>query len=221
MPVLRHAPCTPGVEDGHAIDGKRVDLQMPDVMEGKPGATRTFEGSVEAIEALYEQQSDVIFHLGLDLLGGDPEAARDLVQETFLAAFRAWGDFHGDARASTWLYTIARRTAWRMRRLRAGQPRHMERFVEDSYSTQPEREQDDPLAELIAEEESRRLHEALQALPAHYRLAVSLKELGGYSVAEVADALHLCEGTVKSRLHRGRNRLAGILAARDLADEAA
>lgn len=174
-----------------------------------------------AIEALYEQQSDAIFHLGLDLLGGDPEAARDLVQETFLAAFQGWESFQGNAKASTWLHTIARRTAWRMRRLRAGEPRHMERLVEDSCPAGTGTDHDDPLATLIAEEESRRLRAALEALPVRYRLAVSLKELGGYSVSEVADALHLCEGTVKSRLHRGRNRLAGMLATPELTDEAA
>lgn len=194
---------------------------MPDETEKRSDATCASRPAIAAIEALYEEQSDAIFRLGLDLLGGDPEAARDLVQETFLAALRGWENFHGDARASTWLYTIARRTAWRMRRLRAGQPRHMERFVDDSCPIEPGRDRTDPLAALIAEEEIRRLHHALETLPAHYRLAVSLKELGGYSVAEVADALHLCEGTVKSRLHRGRNRLAGILASPELADEAA
>lgn len=176
-----------------------------------------------AIEELYEEQSEAIFHLGLDLLGGDTEAARDLVQETFIAAFEAWERFEGRAKASTWLYTIARRTAWRMRRLRAGQPRHMEEFVEDAYPVETDQPNgDDPLAALIAEEGERRLHEALAALPIQYRLPVSLKELDGLSVADVADALHLNEGTVKSRLHRGRDRLAVMLdPAREVAPEAA
>lgn len=176
-----------------------------------------------AIEELYEEQSEAIFHLGLDLLGGDTEAARDLVQETFIAAFEAWERFEGRAKASTWLYTIARRTAWRMRRLRAGQPRHMEEFDEDAYPVETDQPNgDDPLAALIAEEEERRLHEALATLPIRYRLPVSLKELDGLSVADVADALHLNEGTVKSRLYRGRDRLAAILdPAREIATEAA
>lgn len=188
-------------------------------------SARTHAGQTAAmaIEALYEEQSEAIFRLGLDLLRGDPEAAEDLVQETFLAAFQGWDGFRGNSKPSTWLYTIARRTAWRMRRLRAGEPRHLEAFDEVNCPAEHERcDENDPLAALIAEEEERRLHEALDALPARYRLPVSLKELGGLSVSDVAETLDLCEGTVKSRLHRGRDRLAVLLEPTDqLVHEAA
>lgn len=168
----------------------------------------------QAIPKLYEDQQDAIFQLGLHMLGGNPEDAHDLVQETFLRAFEAWDGFEGRSQASTWLYTIARRTALRMRRRRAGQPTHMEPLSEelcacsvfDGHGAGP-----DPLDALIAEEEQQRLHEALALLPTRYRLPVSLKELGGMSVEDVAAVLELKQGTVKSRLHRGRNVLADLL----------
>ncbi|MGD8495444.1 MAG: sigma-70 family RNA polymerase sigma factor [Gemmatimonadales bacterium] len=177
-------------------------------------ATTASMSADQAIPALYADQQDMIFQLGLHMLGGNSEDAWDLVQETFLRAYEAWESFEGRAQPSTWLYTIARRTALRMRRRRAGQPAHMEPLSEElcacSVFDGPGAETD-PLDALIAEEEQQRLHEALAMLPTRYRLPVSLKELGGLSVEDVADVLELKQGTVKSRLHRGRNVLANLL----------
>ena len=173
----------------------------------------------QAIPELYEDQQHAIFQLGLHMLGGNPDDAHDLVQETFLRAYEAWDGFEGRAQPSTWLYTIARRTALRMRRLRAGQPAQMEPLIEE-LCTSEILDLDaarDPLEALIAEEEQDRLREALAALPIRYRLPVSLKELGGMSVEDVAEVLRINKGTVKSRLHRGRNRLADLMEQPDAA----
>lgn len=166
----------------------------------------------EALAALYQEQADTLYRMGLRMLGGNRADAEDFVQETFLAACEAWGGFLGHAKPSTWLHTIARRTGYRMRRRRAGQPRHTETFDEERHNVEPESAADDPLGALLAREEEARLHDALAALPIRYRLPLSLKELGGLQVADVADVLHVNEGTVKSRLHRGRHRLAAALA---------
>jgi RNA polymerase sigma-70 factor (ECF subfamily) len=192
--------------DIHRFDGEK------DVLAAA-GTTASMSAD-QAIPALYADQQAAIFQLGLHMLGGNAEDARDLVQETFLRAYEAWDGFEGRARASTWLYTIARRTALRMRRRRAGQPAHMEPLSEDLCTTSvfdSGHDEPDPLETLIAREEQERLHEALEALPIRYRLPVSLKELGGMSVEDVAAVLRLNQGTVKSRLHRGRNRLADLL----------
>lgn len=167
----------------------------------------------QAIPVLYEDQQAAILQLGLHMLGGNTEDARDLVQETFLRAYEGWDNFEGRSQPSTWLYTIARRTALRMRRRRAGQPARMEPLEEELCAADVLEGATtvDPLDALIAEEEQRRLLEALEELPIRYRLPVSLKELGGMSVEDVAALLQINMGTVKSRLHRGRNVLAGLL----------
>jgi len=172
-----------------------------------------------AIPELYLDQQDTIFQLGLHMLGGNEEDARDLVQETFMRAYTAWDGFEGRAQPSTWLYTIARRTALRMRRRRAGQPARMEPLAEELCASDviDVDAATDPLDALIAEEEQERLREALEALPLRYRLPVSLKELGGMSVEDVAELLKLNKGTVKSRLHRGRNALADLMTQPDAA----
>jgi len=167
------------------------------------------------LAALYEEKADAIYRMGLSMLGGNDADAEDFVQETFLKACEAWDGFRGNSKPSTWLYTIARRTGYRMRRRRAGQPRHTEAFDEERHDFPTDGEADDPLALLIAAEEGARLHVAVSTLPIRYRLPVSLKELGGLPVADVADVLHLSEGTVKSRLHRGRGRLVEALGKSD------
>lgn len=188
------------------------------VSVARPLASRPAE---EAIPILYDEERDRIFRLGLRMLD-DPEDAEDLVQETFLLAFTGWDGFEGNSRPSTWLFTIARRAALRMRHRRSGRPRREESFIDEAVS--PElaigESPEDPLEELIHEEESRRLHAALARLPTRYRLPVALKAIDGHSVADVAEMLHVCEGTVKSRLYRGRHELAGLLGCLDRGREA-
>ena len=71
--------------------------------------------SVKNFDTLYKDHADLIYRFAHRLCG-EPEAAKDLVQETFLNAYRGFDKFRGDARISTWLYTIASRACLRMRR---------------------------------------------------------------------------------------------------------
>lgn len=171
--------------------------------------------TVRAIPELYDRYHAQIRRLGLHLLDGNAADAEDLVQETFLRAYQAWDGFEGRSKPSTWLYTIAWRTAARMRRRRSGEPRpaDVERTADRIAAPGPFGA--DPLESLIVEEEGRRLHHALEHLPIRYRLPVSLKELGGLSVEEIGGVLHLSDGTVKSRLHRGRAALSDMLGPRE------
>ncbi|MGD8870594.1 MAG: sigma factor, partial [Gemmatimonadota bacterium] len=78
----------------------------------------------DVIPRLMDDYADHIYGLGLRMCD-DPEKAQDLVQETFMRAFRSWASFDGRSKPSTWLYTIASRSCQRMERRRAGEPRHM------------------------------------------------------------------------------------------------
>ena len=79
----------------------------------------------EAIPKLLELYGNKIHALGLRLCGG-PQEAEDIVQETFLSAFRHWDQFEGRAQPSTWLFTIASRACQRMHRKKAGEPAYIE-----------------------------------------------------------------------------------------------
>lgn len=171
------------------------------------------QSAEKAIPILLAEHGDMIYAMGLQLCG-DPQAAEDLVQETFMRAFRNWDQFEGRSKPSTWLYTIASRTCTRMQRRRAGEPRSMEPITDliPARDALPELSVSDPLSDVIQDELRETVREALRRLPIRYRLPLVLKEMGGFSVAEVGRIMHLTEGTVKSRLHRARLKLGHELA---------
>lgn len=139
----------------------------------------------------------------------EPDYAEDLVQETFLRAYRGWDRFEGRSQPLTWLYTVASRVCGRLQRRRAGEPRRIE-----SLSRLPEgggqRELDVPsrgesaLDEIVRLEEVEHLHRAISTLPPAFRLPLVLKELEGLTLHEVSEILGVREATVKTRLHRAR-----------------
>ncbi len=171
------------------------------------GATpRPGDDAGKAVASLYEAHAPMVLRLGLRLSGSLAEA-EEIVQDTFLAAFRHWSTFDGRSRASTWLYTIAARVWHRRNRGGRGRDRRMpsldavmpfhDRVVADLRD-------DRPLARAVAREATRRLEEAVAELPPPFRLPLLFKELLELSVEDTAAALGLKPQTVKTRLHRAR-----------------
>lgn len=143
-------------------------------------------------------------------LCGDMESANDLVQETFLNAFRGMNAFRGEAQVSTWLYTIASRAAMRLRRKRKGAPERelsLEEFIPTSdgeFRLQIPIEGLTPEQALENKELREALDQAINKLPKKYRIALVLRDMEGLSAKESAGIMGLSERAVKSRLHRAR-----------------
>ena len=138
---------------------------------------------------------------------GDRADAEDLVQETFLQAYRNLESFEGRSEFSTWLYTIASRICFRKRRRRAGQPERvesLETLLPSTEDTIPDLETLNPLEGVIREEIRDEVDRALAELPFQFRIPCLLKEIAGFSLAEIAEILGLKEATVKTRVHRAR-----------------
>jgi RNA polymerase sigma-70 factor, ECF subfamily len=163
----------------------------------------------DEFDKLYRDHVDLIYRYAHRLCG-EVEAAKDLVQETFLNAYRGLKDFRGEAQISTWLYTIASRACMRMRRRRKGAPERelsLEEFVPTSDG---EFRLQIPIDGLTPEEalENKQLREALDQainrLPKKYRMALVLRDMEGLSAKETAAVMGLNERAVKSRLHRAR-----------------
>lgn len=169
------------------------------------------ESAEEALPILVEAQGGRLFSLALRFCGSREEA-EDLVQETFLQAYRNWSQFQGRSSAATWLYTIASRLCQRMHRKRAGEPDRLE-SMDESLPFDEARihvvpgDNNSPLAEQIRSEGRRRVEAAIASLPDDFRMPLVLKEILGFSVADVAAILDLKAATVKTRLHRARLRL--------------
>lgn len=162
----------------------------------------------QAIPRLVEMHGGRLYALGRRLCR-NPQDAEDLVQETFLRAFRKWDQFAGRSDPMTWLYTIASRVCQRLHRPRAGEPKQMESleelfpFGEPKMAILPSAG-DNSAAEQLRREGRERVGEAIVSLPVNFRLPLVLKEIIGFPVAEVAQILGIKEATVKTRVHRAR-----------------
>lgn len=174
-------------------------------------------------DTLYRDHVDLVYRYAHRLCG-EMESAKDLVQETFLSAYRGFNRFRGDARISTWLYTIASRACIRMRRKRKGQPERELSLDELVPTSDGEFHLQIPVDGLTPEEalENKELREALdqaiQKLPSKYRMTLVLRDMEGLSAKEVGIVMGANERAVKSRLHRARLFVRRELSARGITE---
>ncbi|MGH2709791.1 MAG: RNA polymerase sigma factor [Actinomycetota bacterium] len=147
---------------------------------------------------------DLVYNLARRLVW-DPTEVEDVVQETYLRAFDAWARRRRPRKVEPWMATICLNLGrtWIRR--------------ETARRELAEREQHTSAVEEDLEEEAMRdlrssaLHRALWELPAEQRIAITLMDLDGFTASESARITKAPRGTVLSRVHRGRKRLASIL----------
>jgi len=156
-------------------------------------------GEMRAFEEMVIAYQHRVFGVALRMLGNAAEA-EEMAQEVFLRAHRALGDFRGEAKLSTWLYTIASRLC--LTRLGSTE-RSLIRQGEESLLLLPQ-STGGPDAALEQSELEAGLHRAIAELSDERRMVVVLRDLEGLSYEEIAAALDLELGTVRSRLHRAR-----------------
>jgi len=141
-------------------------------------------------------------------LTGNPTDAEDLLQETYLRAYRGFSGFQPGTNLIGWLFRILRNTFFNTYRKRLLEPRTV---PEDSWyqSGKGFRPTVEASAESIVIDAipAQRLQEALTALPERYRRVVLLFDVEGFSYKEIAGIVDVPLGTVMSRLHRGRKSL--------------
>ncbi len=144
----------------------------------------------------------------------NPADAEDLVQETYLKAYRGFGGFEQGTNLKAWLYRILTNTYINVYRAKKRRPDETELDEgQDPYlyqrlggleAAQASRSAEDELMDWFTEEE---VKEAVEALPEQFRMAVLLADVEGFSYKEIAEILDIPIGTVMSRLHRGRKAL--------------
>jgi RNA polymerase sigma-70 factor (ECF subfamily) len=195
--------------------------RQPHSSDGHPTARSE---TADTFDALYKDHVDLMYRYASRLCG-ETEAAKDLVQETFLNAYRGFKNFRGDAQISTWLYTIASRVCLRMRRKRKGAPERELSLDEFIPTSDGEFRLQIPVEGLSPEDalQNKQLREALDAaiakLPKKYKMVLVLRDMEGLSAKEVGAVMGLNERAVKSRLHRARLFVRRELSARGLAQE--
>jgi RNA polymerase sigma-70 factor (ECF subfamily) len=144
----------------------------------------------------------------------DAEESQDIMQEVFLQVYRTIGNFRGDASLATWLHriTVNRSLNWKRRWARRFKWLHVSIDSPDGQpALAPESELPSPETRVVSAQTRQQIDSALKMLPDQARTVFVLRELEGLSYDEIADAIGIKLGTVRSRLFHARRRLKEIL----------
>lgn len=159
---------------------------------------------------LVEATSAKMYRLAVKMLN-DPQDAEDVLQETYLKAYRHLKDFDGRSSLSTWLYRIATNEALMQLRKRRPDIISIDEPVETTEGEQEPVQIIDwcclPEDELLSGEARARLDEAISHLPHSLRIVFLLRDIEDLSTHETAEVLNISEVAVKTRLSRARLRL--------------
>lgn len=163
---------------------------------------RLQEGSLEALGALYDHHRNLVFRTALAITG-DPEAAADLLQEVFLRLHRFASHIDSGRPLEPWLYRMTTNLAytWIKRRQRWLRP------LEDVADWLAGTRKDTPAYQVEQDDSWRQVQQAVSSLPLSHRGVVVLYYVNDLSLQEISEILEIPVGTVKSRLHYGRQSL--------------
>lgn len=170
-------------------------------------------GDQGAFETLVKANQAMAYQLAYRMTG-NPEDAADLTQEAFLNAWRGLSAFDGRSSFSTWLYRLTSNACidfLRREKRRSTLSLTLEADEEESRQTEVSDERWSPEALLDRQESLQAVRRALGQLSDEHREVLLLRELEGLSYREIAQALGLEEGTVKSRIARARLALRDFL----------
>lgn len=168
---------------------------------------------MHAFEALVNKHQKKVFNIAYRMVGHYEEAS-DVAQETFIAVFKGIKKFEEKARFSTWLYTITINTAKnRLRQLRSRQARE-HGSIDDpiqtgngEINTEPPSNEPGILERLERKEDQEKVQACIDSLDANFKEVIVLRDIQGLTYGEITEVLGLQQGTVKSRLFRGRESL--------------
>ena len=165
-------------------------------------------GQPRAFEALYDRFKDYVYRTAFFITRNSSEA-EDAVQETFLDVLRALSNYRveGPARFETWLYrvTVNRcRSRMRRKRLPSADWNDISEHLENISETQPDH---NPEKVALKKEQAITLWQTVDLLPEEHRVTILLRYQQNLSYSEIAETLHVSEGTVKSRLHNAHRKI--------------
>ena len=173
-------------------------------------------GDYQAFESLVTRYESKVYRLAVRMLR-NPQDAEDALQETFIQVFRGLPGFEGRSQFSTWLFRLATNVCLMRIRHRETEPSKL-LPLEDYLPKLEEGETphitdwaDRPEDVLLSKESREKMMEALDKLPPEYRAVFILRDIEGFSNVETGESLGISVAAVKSRLHRARLALRGML----------
>jgi RNA polymerase sigma-70 factor (ECF subfamily) len=186
--------------------------------EDRALVARANDGDRRALDTLLRTHYDRIYAVCRRITGSDADAA-DAAQEVLIKIVRSLPGFDGRSAFSTWAYRIATNTSLDELRRRRRRPAVVDRVDDDGRDIELVDPDAGPRVEAVADRMA--IDAALAQVPETFRVPLVLRDVGDLDYAEIADALDVPVGTVKSRIARGRAALVELLAAgnRGPADE--
>ena len=170
-------------------------------------------GDANAFETLVLEYEKNVYNIALRMTGNSEDAA-DMTQEAFIKAYNSLQSFRGDSKFSVWLYRIVSNVCLDFLRSKNRRPTvSLSVEDDDGEDAQLDVADESQSPELLLDRKLTRdsVRRGLDSLPPDYRQILLLREIQGLSYDEIAQALSLEVGTVKSRIFRARNRLCTFL----------
>lgn len=165
---------------------------------------RTLQGDMSAWGEVVSRYKDQVYGLVLGITG-EPADSEDIVQDTFIRAYERLSQFDQEREFRPWLFTIAANLA----RNKLRRKKFVNRLKNPGWL--PGRGSDDPAEQVSREKRDHRVRESLSRLDEKYRIPIVLRYYGDLSYDEISQVTNLPPGTVKTRLHRAKDRLKDIL----------
>ena len=173
---------------------------------------RARRGDADAFEQLVAAYRNQVFRLALRMCGNEADAD-EVAQEAFLSAWKGLPNFRGESRFSTWLYQLTTHAAIDLMRREKRQA-----AAEDIDGITAADDGPSPQQQVERAETRREVRSALMQLPEEYRQVLLLRFMQELDYGEIARALNVSEGTVKSRINRAKSKLREVLAAGNFFD---
>ena len=170
-------------------------------------------GDANAFETLVLEYEKNVYNIALRMTGNSEDAA-DMTQEAFIKAYNSLQSFRGDSKFSVWLYRIVSNVCLDFLRSKNRRPTvSLSVEDDDGEDTQLDVADESQSPELLLDRKLTResVRRGLDSLPPDYRQILLLRDIQGLSYDEIAQALGLEVGTVKSRIFRARKRLCNFL----------
>lgn len=182
---------------------------------------QSIKGDVASFEQLIKSYQKMAYNVAYRVMGNE-EDAKDMTQEALIKVYRNLKSFRMDASFSTWLYRIVMNTCKDALRKRKTKVISLDQTY-DTGDGEIQWELEDeglkPDEKLIQKETQEEVQEALQEVSENNRIVIVLRDIKGLTYSEIADVIDIAEGTVKSRLNRGRKELKEVLLKRRTSKE--
>ncbi len=184
----------------------------PSLLREKLLLARLRRREERAFAELVRTHQDRVYDLCCRMLN-DREEALDVAQEVFVSLHASVASFRGESRLSTWIFRIAKNHCLNRLKYLTRRQRSRTDDLDDVPEGELSRHQPNPSPQeaLLGKEQASRVQSAIAQLPDDQRLLIVLRDLEGLTYDEMVQITDEPEGTVKSRLHRARSALAGLL----------